>query len=79
MFGWIHSDDNTTYEEEVQRLTSRCSEHYLQFNIRKTKDIVIDFRRNRNPPSLTVNCETVERVTTYKYLGVIIDDTLNWN
>ena len=63
------------------RLTSWCTESYLQFNVKKTKEIVIDLRRNRNPPPppLTVNGETVECVTTYKYLGVITGEKLNWN
>ena len=65
--GFICLDDNTsytTYEEEVQRLTSWCSENYLQFKVKKTKEIVIDFRTNRNPTSpLTVNGETVEYTT----------------
>ena len=52
----------------------------MQFNVKKTKELVIDFRRNRIPPTpLTVNGETIERATTYKYLGVIIDEKLNWN
>ena len=64
----------------MQRLILWCRENYLQFNVKKNKDIVSDFRRNRNPsPPLTVNGETVKRVTTYKYCGVIIDEKLNWN
>ena len=56
-------------------------ENYLQFNVKKTKEILIDFRTNRNPPPppLTVNSETVERATTYKCMGVNIDEKLNWN
>ena len=45
--GFICRDDNTTCEEEVQRLTSWCSENYLLFNVKKTKAIAIDFRRNK--------------------------------
>ena len=57
-------DDNTKFEEDIQRLSSWCSENYLQFNVKKTKEIVFHFRRNRNPP-MTVNGETVKRVATF--------------
>ena len=71
--GFISCNNNIMYEEDVQRLTSWCSEKYMQFNV-KNKEIVIDFRKNRNPPLplLTVSGETVERAATHKYLGVTI-------
>ena len=42
--------------------------------------LIIDFRIKKSPlfPFLVKN-EEVEQVETYKYLGVTIDDKLNWN
>ena len=42
--------------------------------------MIIDFRHNSVPPNPFVikNC-TVERVDSYKYLGVHIDNELKWN
>ena len=48
--------------------------------MKKTKEIIIDFRRNKNPltPGL-INNEEVERAESYKYLGATLDNALNWN
>lgn len=43
----------------------------------KSKEVIIDFRKNTpgyNP--LTIKGSEIERVQTYKYLGVTIDDNL---
>ena len=48
-------------------------------NVKKTKELVIDFRIKKNPLSpLVIKDQEIEQVQTYKYLGVIIDDKLNW-
>ena len=40
---------------------------------------MIDFRKNhRAPKPLTINGESIEQVTSYKYLGVTITDKLDW-
>ena len=39
----------------------------------------IDFRKNqRRPKRVYIKGEAVERVDTYKYLGVVFDSKLNW-
>ena len=39
----------------------------------------IDFRKNqRCPKPVYIKGEAVERVDTYKYLGVVFDSKLNW-
>ena len=48
-------------------------------NVKKAKELVIDFRIKKNPVSpLVIKGQEIEQVQTYKYLGVIIDDKLNW-
>ena len=42
--------------------------------------MVIDFRRNTEPVQpVVIKGESVEIVSTYKYLGVVIDDKLDWS
>ncbi|KAI4898558.1 hypothetical protein NFI96_004317 [Prochilodus magdalenae] len=49
-------------------------------NISKTKEMVVDFRRNRSPQApVTIDGEEVEVVGTYKYLGVHLDNKLDWS
>ncbi len=51
--GLISGGDETAYREEVQNLTDWCTANHLQLNTTKTKEVIIDFRRNRGnmPPS----------------------------
>ena len=45
----------------------------------KTKEMCIDFRKNRRcPKPVYIKGEGVERVDTYKYLGMVFDSKLNW-
>ena len=40
---------------------------------------MVDFRKKAVPPTpVIINGQAVEIVHSYKYLGVIIDDKLNW-
>ncbi len=40
----------------------------------KTKEMVIDFRtKKRTPDSLVLKGSDVERVSVYKYLGIVMD------
>ncbi|XP_036412898.1 uncharacterized protein LOC118797738 [Colossoma macropomum] len=50
----------------------------VQGNI-KTKEIVVDFRRKRTTNSpITIVGQNVELIDTYKYLGVLLDNKLDW-
>ena len=41
--------------------------------------MIVDFRINKEPlEQLTIKNEPVEIINTYKYLGVTVDDKLNW-
>ena len=56
-----------------------CEDSHLQLNESKTKDMAIDFRKNANTPELiTIKGQAIEQVKSYKYLGTIIDSTLNF-
>ena len=50
-------------------------------NVRKTKEMVVDFRAGRHDavPDLSIDGEKVERVDEYKYLGTILDNKLSFN
>ena len=45
----------------------------------KRKRCALIFRKNqRCPKQVYIKGEAVERVDTYKYLGVVFDSKLNW-
>ncbi len=45
VIGLITNNDETAYREEVSTLTKWCQENNLSLNINKTKELVVDFRR----------------------------------
>ncbi|KAL0160065.1 hypothetical protein M9458_043790, partial [Cirrhinus mrigala] len=75
----LSNNDETHYREEVAQLAKWCGANNLSLNVGKTKEVVMDFRRNSvDHPPLTINSSTVERVTSTKFLGVHITEDLTW-
>ena len=76
----IDSDcDESNYRCNISSFTTWCEDHCLSLTVKKTKELVIDFRIKKNRLSpLAIKDREIEQVQTYKYLGVIIDDKLNW-
>ncbi len=69
--GLISNHDETHYREEVAQLAEWCGANNLSLNVEKTKEVVLDFRRRNSidHPPLTIDCSTVERVSSTKFLG----------
>ena len=64
-----------TYVSSVVRFSSWCSNNFLHLNVSKTKEMCIDYRRNRTVNgSIVINGEPVEQDDSFKYLGVILDE-----
>ena len=51
-----------------------CDKNHLYLNVSKTKELCIDFRKNQRCPKPVYIKETVERVDTYKYVGVVFEN-----
>ena len=78
--GMIRRGNEAAYRDEVLRLGEWCATNNLALNISKTKELVLDFRRNRAVPApLYINGECVEQVETFKFLGVHISANLSWS
>ncbi len=70
--GLISNNDET-------QLAEWCGTNNLSLNVGKTKEVVLDFRRNSvDHPPLTIDSSTVERVSSTKFLGVHITEDLTW-
>ncbi len=73
-------NDETAYRAEVSTLTKWCQENHLSLNIDKTKELVVDFRRqSREHTPITIDKTPVERVNSFKFLGVHITEDLTWS
>ncbi len=76
----ITDNDETAYREEVSTLTKWCQENHLSLNIDKTKELVVDYRRqSREHTPITIDKTPVERVNSFKFLGVHITEDLRWS
>ncbi|KAI4876984.1 hypothetical protein NFI96_002431 [Prochilodus magdalenae] len=65
--------------EEVSFLTHWCWENNLSLNVNKTKELIVDFRKQeRVHTPITINGAAVERVSSFKFLCVHITEELTW-
>ncbi|KAI4879859.1 hypothetical protein NFI96_004004 [Prochilodus magdalenae] len=79
VIGLIKDSDEAAYREEVDRLAEWCDTNNLLLNAEKTKEIIVDFRRNADShPPLHIKGTAVERVNSFKFLGVHISEDLTW-
>ena len=77
--GLIQEDDSS-YRQAVEDLIEWCDRNYLELNVTKTKEVVINFRKAKvNMDPIVIRGQPVEIVTNYKYLGTIIDNKLDWS
>ncbi len=80
VIGLITDNDETAYREEVSTLTKWCQENHLSLNIDKTKELVVDYRRqSREHTPITIDKTPVERVNSFKFLSVHITEDLTWS
>ncbi|KAI3369260.1 hypothetical protein L3Q82_007515 [Scortum barcoo] len=65
---------------QVRALTSWCQDNNLHLNVSKTKELIVDFRRRQREEHapLSINGTTVERVNSFRFLGVHISEDLTW-
>lgn len=71
------NEDTSAYFNEISKFSSWCDKNYLNLNVNKTKELIIDFGRNfveSQPVIMHGGC--VEVVQSYKYLGLIVDNKL---
>ncbi|TWW76503.1 hypothetical protein D4764_13G0011650 [Takifugu flavidus] len=78
--GLITDRDDGEYRGLIQDFVDWSLRNNLRINTNKTKELVVDFCRLNNPPPAPVNIlgTDVEFVKTYKYLGVHLNNNLDW-
>ncbi|KAI4892922.1 hypothetical protein NFI96_001303 [Prochilodus magdalenae] len=64
--GCITNSDESGYRQEVEHLEGWCRKSNLCINVKKTKEMIMDFRRSRHAPlPLHVGGSAVEVVSSY--------------
>lgn len=78
--GMFTEGNEVAYRDEVLRLSLGDVQRQVVEGTPLTKELILDFRRNRdNHAPLCINDERVERVETFKFLGVHISADLFWS
>ena len=80
LVGLIPKDeDESAYRSEIERLRSWCSSNNLELNAQKTVEMVVDFRTTADPPPpIMLGGTPVDRVKSFKFLGITISQDLKW-
>ncbi|KAK3550131.1 hypothetical protein QTP86_021062 [Hemibagrus guttatus] len=79
--GLIYNSNEAAYLEEIKNLETWCQDDNIVLNISKTKELIMDFstKQERNYQPLIINGTPVERVDSFRYLGVHITQDLSWS
>ena len=57
-----------------------CQENTVSFNVNKTKEMIVDFRKQqREKTPIHIDGTAVEKLESFKFLGVHITDDLKWS
>jgi hypothetical protein len=68
------------YFLQVSLLNSWFKESFLDLNISKTKELVFDSRKGKEPfKPVIIDQQPVEVVSNFKYLGTVVDSKLSFN
>ncbi|KAI4899211.1 hypothetical protein NFI96_027262, partial [Prochilodus magdalenae] len=71
--------DEDEYRATVNDFVAWCELNHLQLNVTKTKELVVDLRRDKAQVTpISIKGVSVDTVEDYKYLGVHIDNKLDW-
>ena len=76
--GFISNNDDSYYRNEIFKFTYWCENNNLLLNISETKELIVDLRINiTSMASLIINNTTIERITSFKFLGAHVTDDLS--
>lgn len=77
--GLILKNYKSVYRHAVKELVECCNDNHLELKVTKTKELVGDHRKTKfTIDHIIIKGELVKMVESYKYLGTIIDNQLNW-
>ena len=80
LIGLISKDDDSAFLSQVDSFVNHsCDAYYLELDVSKSKEMVIDFRQTSPDPQLVdIKGSSVARVDTHKYLGIVLNNKLSW-
>ncbi|KAK1792162.1 hypothetical protein P4O66_012056, partial [Electrophorus voltai] len=81
VMGLISDNDERAYLEEIKHLENWYQENNLLLNVSKTKELIVDCskKQERHYQPVRISGTMVERVDSFRYLGVHISQDLSWS
>ncbi|KAK1800391.1 hypothetical protein P4O66_005622, partial [Electrophorus voltai] len=81
VMGLISDNDERAYLEEIKHLENWCQENNLLLNVSKTKELIVNCSKKQewHYQPVRISGTTVERVDSFRYLGVHISQDLSWS
>jgi hypothetical protein len=78
--GLTTDNDETVYREEVRDLAVWYQDNNLSLNVSNTKKLIVDNgKRRAEQAPINIDGAVVERVESFKFLGVHITNKLSWS
>ena len=73
-------EDYRVFQKDIDSISDWVNVNYLQFNIQKCKFMLVSRKRNRSfQPDLLLCGQPLQKVDTYKYLGLLVSSDLSWS
>ena len=80
VIGLISDNNEDEYRQTISYVSDWCSENHLDLNVTKTKEMLLDMHKKQNCKTpVTISNSSVAVLSSYKNLGVIIQDNLKGN
>ena len=73
---------STNINNELSKIQEWLNINKLSLNVSKTKHIIFHYHQRSIDsliPDITINHQSIERVSEFKILGLTIDENLSWN
>ena len=72
-------DEDSRMQSALDELITWSDSNYMKVNSKKTKEMILGQLRKQQPLPLLISNHNVEQVTSFKLLGVTINDALKWD
>jgi hypothetical protein len=78
-YDYISGTEIGNISQKINLVQNFAETERMELNPKKCKEMILDFRKNKTviPATKVTGC-TLERVSSYKLLGVWLDDDLKW-
>ncbi len=74
--GQISNNDETSYQEEINNLAEWCTENNLLPNIRKSNELITDFRKKEAHSPVFTCFTSAPLMNSFRFLGISITNNL---